>query len=462
MPQNEALIKHLVDLLQAHRPAFGQERVFMRVVGLVIGEIMTFTRHTVTQVLVAMGLATAPWSAWYRLFSRARFDEAAVARQLFGETLQHVGPDEVYVVGGDGTQIARDSQQMEGSSWLKCPRNPPFKRSIHRAQRFFHGAWLMPPEDGYSRALPLRLLPAFNPKAVRRQHDAVKEWEAGLVYMQWVRQQLDTVGRAAQQVLGLFDGSYDTLGWWKALPAGVITLVRTAKNRDLRALYTGSDRRRKYGPKAPTPGEWLHVQDGNWTTTHLRVRRRKRKMVYRVEGPFIRYGAATTPVFLIVVRGEHYFKNGKKKYRKPAYYLVNAQQAADGSWELPLPIEVLLFWAWQRWELEVTHREMKTDFGVGDKQCWNPQSAVSSVQWGAWVYAILVLAGYRTFGLCSAPPLATAWWSGARRWSWLRLLNQYRAALFANEKYTPCWPGRPSNWGDKEAALRDLFVPLPV
>lgn len=461
MPQNTGLIKELKELLQAHRGAFGQERIFMRVVGLVIGEIMTFGRHTLTQVLMSMGLAGDPWSAWYRVFSRGRFDEEAVTKQLFRETLQHVAPDEVYVVGGDGTQIARDSKRMEGSSWLKCPRNPPFKRGIHRAQRFFHGAWLMPPEEGYSRALPLRMLPAFNEKAVRAQHEAVKEWAAGLSYVEWVRKQMDEVGRIGQMILGLFDGSYDTLGWWKGLPERVITLVRTAKNRDLREVYTGDDRRRKYGPKAPTPGEWLQERRG-WRSLQLTVRRRQRRMAYRVEGPYIRYGAAETPLFLIVVRGQHYYKGGKRRYRNSAYYLVNAAPTTDGGWQLPLPVEDLLFWAWQRWELEVTHREIKTDFGVGDKQCWHPLSAVASVQWGAWVYALLVLAGYRTWGLCGVPPLSTGWWSGARRWSYSRLLQQYRAALLTDQKYTPCWPGIPTNWGDKEHALRELFAPWPV
>lgn len=460
VPQNTELIKNLRELLQAHRPAFGQERIFMRVIGLVMGEIMTFGRHTLTQVLVAMGLGAGPWSAWYRVLSHNRFDEEAVSKYLFGETLQHVAEEELYVVGGDVTEIARDSHKMEGSCWLKCPRNPPFMRSIHRAQRFLHGAWLMPPEQGYSRALPLRMMPAFTEKAKRRIHEAVKEWAAGRNYLQWVREQLDEAGRTTQQVLGLFDGSYDTLDWWKTLPEGVVTLVRTAKNRDLRALYTGPDRRRKYGPKALTPGEWLHEQTG-WTTLWLTIRRRQRRMVYRVEGPYIRYGAAGTPLFLIVVRGEHYYKGDKRRYRKPAYYLVNAQQHPDGTWELPVSIEDLLFWAWQRWELEVTHREMKTDFGVGDKQCWNDLSAVRSVQWGAWVYAVLVLAGYRTWGLSGSPPLTTAWWSGARRWSWARLLEQYRAALLTDEKYTPCWPGIPSNWGYKETALRKLFVASP-
>ena len=281
MPQNAGIIKELKELLQAHRSAFGQERIFMRVVGLVVGEVMTFGRHTLTQVLVSMGLGEDAWSAWYRLFSRERFDEEEVTKQLFRETLKHVEPEERYVVGGDGTQIARDSRQMEGSSWLKCPRNPPFKRGIHRAQRFFHGAWLMPAEEGYSRALPLRMLAAFNEKAVREKHEAVKEWEAGLDYLKWVREQMDEAGRPEQPILGLFDGSYDTLGWWQGLPAGVVTLVRTAKNRDLRELYTGDDRRRKYGPKAPTPGEWLQVKKG-WRHLRLTIRRRQRRMAYRV------------------------------------------------------------------------------------------------------------------------------------------------------------------------------------
>ena len=461
MPQETNLIKELSQLLQAYRGIFGQERIFMRIVGLVFGEIMTFGRHTLSQVLVAMGLEADPWSPWYRMFSQGRFDEEAVTAVLFQETLEHVGPDELYVVGGDGTQIARDSRKMEGTSWLKCPRNPPFKRGIHRAQRFFHGAWLMPPEQGYSRALPLRMLPAFNEKAVREQHEAVKEWEAGLVFLDWVKGRLAAAGRTKQKLLGLFDGSYDTLDWWKNLPTETITLVRTASNRDLREPYVGTDRRRKYGPKAPTPGEWLQARSG-WQTIELKVRCRRRRMAYRVEGPYLRYRAADTPLFLIVVRGQEYYRGNRRCYRQPAYYLVNAVLTDEGNWELPLPVETLLFWAWQRWELEVTHRELKTDFGVGDKQCWHPHSAVSSVQWGAWVYALLVLAGYRTWGLCGSPPLTTGWWSGARRWSWSRLLQQYRAALLSDQKYTPCWPGIPANWGHKELALRDLFVPLPV
>jgi len=97
--------------------------------------------------------------------------------------------------------------------------------------------------------------------------------------------------------------------------------------------------------------------------------------------------------------------------------LVNAV-LRDAQYGLPLPIETLLTWAWQRWELEVVHREVKSLFGLGDKQCHHPLAAVSSVQWSAWLYALLCLAAYRTFHL-PAPP----------RWTFSNLLETPRADL---------------------------------
>jgi hypothetical protein len=41
------------------------------------------------------------------------------------------------------------------------------------------------------------------------------------------------------------------------------------------------------------------------------------------------------------------------------------------TWTLPIPVEVLLTWAWQRWELELVHREVKPLLGFGDKQRFN-------------------------------------------------------------------------------------------
>ena len=93
------LLPHLFALLEQHRRAFRQERIYWRVVGLVLGELFNFGRHTITQGLMALGLTEADWSGGYRLFSHGRFTELRVARVFFRETVQHTSADEPDVVG---------------------------------------------------------------------------------------------------------------------------------------------------------------------------------------------------------------------------------------------------------------------------------------------------------------------------------------------------------------------------
>ena len=171
-----------------------------------------------------------------------------------------------------------------------------------------------------------------------------------------------------------------------------------------------------------------------------------------MRGVLVRKGAAQCPLFLVVVRG----KDNVRTRREPLPFLVNAQQADDGSWQLPLPLALLLFWAWQRWEIEVCHRELKSNFGLGNKQCFNPHAAVASVQWSAWVYAVLLLAGCRTFGLTRAPTVPTRWWRGSPRWSLNTLWRAYRAAFWQQHAFHPLCSPFPSDWGEKERLLLAL------
>lgn len=106
--------------------AFSQPRVHQRAMALVLAELMVFARHTVTQLLMALGLTEVDWSAWYRLFSAGRFNAVRASEVMVRETLEHVAPDELYVVAGDATQTPRSSRRIEGSGWLRNLRPPPF------------------------------------------------------------------------------------------------------------------------------------------------------------------------------------------------------------------------------------------------------------------------------------------------------------------------------------------------
>jgi hypothetical protein len=172
----------------------------------------------------------------------------------------------------------------------------------------------------------------------------------------------------------------------------------------------------------------------------------------------VRERAAQRPLFLLVVGGASW-KAGKKEPRRvkrePAFYLVNALQQA-GRWQLPLAAPLILAWIWQRWELEVAHREMKSSLGVGQKQCWNRRSVIVSVQWSVWVYAILVLAGYQTWGLFGGPRRPERWWPGATRWSFNTLWRGYRAALWGTNEFRAVWTPIGDNWPQKEAWIAGL------
>lgn len=453
IPQNEELLKHLFELLEANRRIFKQTRTYNRAVALVLAELFVFTRHTITQQLIALGLTEADWSAWYRLFSEERFDYDAASEVLFEQTLEHVGEEDLYVVVGDSTQTARSSRKMEGSGWLRNMRTPPFMVGIHAAQRWFNGSWLMPAENSYSRAMPLLWLPAFTEKSKPKEHEPCKEWEAAVKFLRWLLEQCLKHERSKQNILMVADGSYDTINLWKNLPDGIVLMARSAKNRVLHYLPDADAHgNRKYGERAPAPQDIWQDKKTKWRKLKLNVRRKIRRLQYYVSEPLLREGAAERPLFLIVVRGKH---NARTR-RKPLPFLVNAVQNEQGEWVLPLPIETLMFWMWQRWEVEVCHRELKSNFGLGNKQCWNPHAAVLSVQWSAWVYSIMLLAGYRTWGLSNAPPVPTRWWRGSGRWSLNTLLRGFRAALWGEHHFRPLCSLTTNDWAEKEDLLQAL------
>jgi hypothetical protein len=450
-PTVRPLLPEVFALLAAHRPAFGQERPYQRSLALVLGWLCAFGRHTITGVLLALGLGAADWTAWHRLFSRGRVDYERLTGCLLEQTLALVPATEPYLVGVDATQIPRHSRSMPGTSWLRHPGTAIFRAGIHRAQRFVHLAWLpLPSRAGYSRAVPVRFAPAFPAKAVPAPgHPPQKEWEAGLAALIWLRAGLDAAGRAAPRVLALGDGSYSTAPVWAALPARVVLLARCAKNRALFALPgapSGRGRPRRYGERLPRPDAWLARRAG-WQRTELAVRGRAIPVTYRVEGPLLVKGAHERPLFLLVVKGSDP-RRGRRR-RAATFWLVSADADGQGGWTMPWPAAQLLGWAWHRWELEVAHRELKTSFGLGEPQAWSPVATVLTVQWGAGVYAVLVLAGIRAWGLGPGPvPAPGRWWPGAGRWSLARLWQGFRQEVWSERDFHRVWLRTGDTWDE--------------
>lgn len=133
--ENPALLTELMFLMEKCETGYGQKRVFNRILALVMAELFAFGRHTITQLLLTLGLTDEDWSAWYRLFSHERFDEEGTGEVMLGE----VAESDPFVVGADGFHVPRCSQTMPGTGWMRGLNTAKFKPGIQRGSALWKG-----------------------------------------------------------------------------------------------------------------------------------------------------------------------------------------------------------------------------------------------------------------------------------------------------------------------------------
>lgn len=448
-------------LLGAYRPAVRQERSFARLALVSVGSVLALGRHTLSQVLVALGVADADWTAWYRLFNRGRVDVLAMQTTLVTQVVAEVALTGPLVVGVDGTQLPRTSRRLPGCGYTVQVRTPKWRRGIHLAQRYVGMSALLPRSaTGESRAVPLRWLLLRTAKTTPMGDGPERTESAGaLELLTWLRGRLDTLGRAAQPLLVLGDGAYANAGVLGGLPARTVLLARCAKNRALYAVPSwraGRGRQRRYGARGPTPTDALH-QAAGWRHYRFPVRGRDVTLRAKATGPWLVRGAPFHPVLLVVVKGVDRGRGTTRRQREPQYFLTSVVMPSEDEWHLPVPLAELLAWAWQRWEVEVMHRELKSTFGVGEPQAWSEAGAARVVPWLVWGYALVVLAGYRAWGYAPPPgPDRGAWWR-PRRWSVGRLLQEIRRELWQLGDFRPPWQRSPDAWAEIAAWTTTLL-----
>lgn len=140
-------------LLAAHRgPASAPGPA--RCVAPVFAGLFASTRHTITQLLTALGAADADRGAWSRLFSVPRVDYAALTGRFLRETPAHAPADGPHMAAVDGVPTPRSGERTPGTGWPQCARTPAWRPGIHRAQRSPHPAALLPRSPGgYGRSV---------------------------------------------------------------------------------------------------------------------------------------------------------------------------------------------------------------------------------------------------------------------------------------------------------------------
>lgn len=398
-------------LLAETERAFSQQRILARARQLAYGFVTLWGRHTISRALCATRSQFRDWSASYRVFSRSPWEPHDLFQPVFRQCLARSATAGLIPLALDDTTVRKTSKRIPGVSYARDPMSPPFHPNLVMGQRFIQVAAILRPQGlrGPARTIPVRFEPA--PPAVKPNKRATEEqWE---LYRQvqkaqtlsWqavrlahdVRRDVDQAGHAGSTLLWVTDGSYCNGTVFRHLPERSELVARARGDMTLflpptEAELAGMGRRRKYGAPLPKPDDIRAGDAYPWERAKVFGAGRLHDLRYKVVPQVLwRSGARARSLRLMIIAPLHYRRTGKSRllYRKPAYLLTS---------DLTTSAQILIQAYFDRWEIEVNHRDEKSILGVGQAQVWARKAAPRVPQFQVAIYAMLLMASLMAHG----------------------------------------------------------------
>jgi DDE superfamily endonuclease len=432
------LLATFLEIVMPWRDVFPQGRTYRRAVRQALGSLCCVGRRCLSRIIWAVGRQARSWSAEYFLHSRCQWDAQAPFQAILDRALP-LCRGRLVGVAVDDTRLHKTGRCIEQAAFYRDPLSPPFHVNLVRAIRFLQASLLVPfhtQAPVSTRALPIRFEDVPRVKKPSRTADAttmaaykaavkVKNLSQHFVAMaQGLRDALDAAGGAVKLLVLAVDGSFCNRTCFRTVPERTELIGRIRKDAKLcRPAAAGS--RRVYDVERFTPEDVRHDEGQPWRVTKVCYGGKRRKIRYKEVGPLLWPGGARRRLLrLFVVAPTPYRKRKSAKfyYRQPAYLLTT--DLKDGA-------RGLLQIYFDRWQIEVNHREEKDTLGIGQAQLWNADAVPKQPALSVAAYSALLLASLLTFGAArgSAYAALPKWRRHARRPSCLDLVTLLRKEI---------------------------------
>jgi hypothetical protein len=436
------LLTYLLEQTARWSFVFPQERSLQRAIALAFGILCGVGRRTLTRAISFQGNTQKDWSADYKVFSRSPWQPRALFHPILEQAIQEQKLERI-VISTDDTRVWRNGKHVPQTQWHRDPLGPPFQTNLRWGHRFLQASLVLPLylQDGQSssRSIPVRFemapvvkKPGKHASQADRQEYRLQKKERNLstqfvALTKEVRQRLDQTGHQQKRMFQVGDGSFCNRTVfredWEA--QNVTLLVRARKDIVLCRRAPGKGPR-FYGKTKFTP-EQVRRRDSKarWQETTIFHGGCYREVRYKeLTRIYWQGGAKKREVRLLVVApvGYRTSKNGRKYYRQPAYLLTT---------DLSTSAVELMQAYFDRWGIEVNHRDEKEILGVGEAQVWNEQSVSKVPAILVAMYSWLLLAGLKCYGptRTKAYEPLPKWRRGAKRPSCLDLVTLLRRQL---------------------------------
>jgi hypothetical protein len=442
------LLTALLNILRAWTPAFSQARLAERAIDQALGSLLSLGRRTLSRALWALGRQDQDWSADYKLHSRANWK----AQDLFQPVLEQAScfcDDSVLVVAMDDTRFRKTGRKILTAFYQRDPLSPKFRFNLMWGLRFLHFSLLVPlyrcNAEVPPRSLPVRFLeaPAIKKPGKKASaadleayQQAVKEFNLSrrcIDLLKDFRQSADDAGLHSRTILAVGDASFCNRTLFRQSLDRIDLLARARRDCRL-CLAAEPGSRRFYSTEQFTPDQIRQRESMPWQQARIFHGGQWRDVRYKEIGSvYWRTGGAKRPLRLFVVAPIPYAsgKGQRKYYRDPAYLLTT---------DLIRPGAVLLQAYFDRWQIEVNHREIKDTLGIGQAQLRHSRSVPRQPAMLVAAYSALLLAAIQVFGDTrpeGAFPALPKWRRNAKRPSCLDLVTLLRQEVSSFESSSP-------------------------
>jgi len=433
-----SLLAEFLAITADWRDVFPQQRTFQRAVRQAVGSLVCLGRRCLTRIIWTNGGQHRSWSAEYFLHSRCRWEPQQLFRSILKRALAHC-PQRLVGVALDDTRLRKTGRSIPQAFYQRDPLSPPFHLNLVLGLRFLQASLLVPLHRNAgvgARALPIRFEEVSRVKRpgkkateeMKKQYkEAVKQKNLSRSFVQMgqqLRQELDLAGGGHKVLVLAGDGSFCNRTCFGEIPERSVLLVRARK--DAKLCFRAPDgSRRFYATDKFTPEQVRQDQSRDWKTTKIFYGGKRRKIRYKeVAEVYWQRGAKQRPLRLMVLAPTAYRKSHSKRlyYRDPAYLFTTDLHSS--------PKQLLQIY-FDRWQIEVNHREEKDTLGVGQAQLWNVTSVPKQPVLAVAAYSALLLASLLAFGADRGAAYAQLpkWRRNARRPSCLDLVTLLRKEL---------------------------------
>jgi len=432
------LLDAFLETTQEWAEVFPQRRSFERALRQAIGGLVCFGRRTISRIIWTNGGQNHGWAPEYFLHSRCRWDP----QELFLPILKQALPwcsGNYLGVAVDDTRLHKTGRMIQQAFFQRDPLSPPFHVNLMLGLRFLQASLLVPLHKRSSvstRALPIRFQEASRIKRpgrkaspeewkqyriAARQHNLSQQFVA---MIRELRQSFDKSGAALKTLLLAVDGSFCNRTVFAMVLKGVEIIARARKDAVL-CFHAPSGSRRFYDVHKFTPEQVRTDQSIPWKETKIFYGGKRRRVRYKqLSDLFWQGGARKRILRLLVVAPTPYRKRKSARlyYRQPAYLLTT---------DLRGHAHTLLQIYFDRWQIEVNHREEKDTLGIGQAQLWNFFSVPKQPVLAVAAYSALLLASLSAFGAGRGSAYAPLprWRRKARRPSCLDLITLLRKEM---------------------------------